>query len=286
MVNALAARNVRKSAIAGTWYPGTARELGATIDRFLSRVDQTSLDGRLLGVVSPHAGYVYSGQVAAHAYRQLQGLSFDIVAVVSPMHRMYVGPYVVNDARYYETPLGLVEIDETSVDALAARVPISRVEWDDEHSLEIQLPFLQRVLPPFKLLPVMQGDQSLPASQMLAQGLAEVLQGKTALLVASTDLSHFHPYKAAVALDGVVQSHVAEYDPVGLAQALQDGNAEACGGGAVVSVMLAARATGADRATVLNYANSGDVTGDRRRVVGYLSAAIWQASRSGDPGQP
>lgn len=276
MVKAAATRNVRKSAIAGTWYPGTGRELGATVDRFLSRVDPTSLGGRLLGVISPHAGYVYSGQVAAHAYRQLQGLSFDVVAVVSPMHRMYVGSYVINDAEYYETPLGLVEVERTLIDALATHVPVSRAEWDDEHSLEIQLPFLQRVLPPFKLLPIMQGDQSLPACETLARGLAEVLHGQSALLVASTDLSHFHTYQTAIVLDRVVQSYIEKYDPAGLAQALQDGDAEACGGGPVISVMLAARAMGADRATILNYANSGDVTGDLGRVVGYLSAAICQ----------
>lgn len=276
MVKAAAARNVRKSAIAGTWYPGTARELGATVDRFLSGVDRTSLDGRLLGVISPHAGYTYSGQVAAYAYRELQGLSFDVVAVISPMHRMYVGPYVINAADYYETPLGLVEVDRTLIDALAADVPLSLVEWDDEHSLEIQLPFLQRVLPPFKLLPVMQGDQSLPACEVLADGLAKVLRGKNALLVASTDLSHFHAYQAATVLDHVVRTYIEAYDPEGLARALQDGDAEACGGGPVASVMLAARALGANRATILNYANSGDVTGDLRRVVGYLSAAICQ----------
>jgi MEMO1 family protein len=276
MASAAAVRNIRKSAIAGTWYPGTARELSTAVDRFLAGAKPVALDGRLLGVIVPHAGYVYSGQVAAHAYRQLQGLSFDVVAVVSPMHRMYVGPYVVNDANWYETPLGLVEVDRTSIDALATHVPISRVEWDDEHSLEIQLPFLQRILPSFKLVPVMQGDQSLPACERLAESLATVLRGKNALLVASTDLSHFHAYEAAVVLDRVVQGYIEKYDPEGLAQALQAGDAEACGGGPVASVMLAARALGADRAQILQYANSGDVTGDLERVVGYLSAAIYQ----------
>jgi MEMO1 family protein len=267
---------VRRSAIAGTWYPGTARELGATIDRFLANVAPVSLEGSLIGLIAPHAGYTYSGQVAAHAYRQLQGLSFDVVAVVSPLHRLYVGPYVINNAAYYETPLGRVEVDRALVDALATHVPISRVDWDDEHSLEIQLPFLQRVLPQFKLLPVMQGDQLLPACVSLASGLARVLQGKKALLVASTDLSHFHPYKAAAVLDHVVSGYIEQYDPEGLARALQEGDAEACGGGPVASVMLAARTLGAGRAMVLHYANSGDVTGDYGRVVGYLSAAICQ----------
>jgi MEMO1 family protein len=275
MVNA-AARSIRKSAIAGSWYPGTARELGTMIDRFLARVSSASLDGRLLGLIVPHAGYVYSGQVAAHAYRQLQGLSIDVVAVVSPMHRAYVGPYVVNNADYYETPLGVVEVDRALIDALATHVPVSRVESDDEHSLEIQLPFLQRVLSPFKLLPVMQGDQSLPACEMLASGLARVLPDKKVLLVASTDLSHFHAYEVATVLDRVAQDYIEQYDPDGLAQALQAGDTEACGGGPVSSVMLAARALGANRATILNYANSGDVTGDLGRVVGYLSAAIGQ----------
>ena len=157
---------------------------------------------------------------------------------------------------------------------MGARVSLSSVPSDDEHSLEMQLPFLQRALDSFKLIPVMQGDQSLAASQSLAGALAEVLKDRAALLVASTDLSHFHSYDTAVKLDRTVADYINSYDPTGLQAALERGTAEACGGGPVVAVMLAARALGGDWAQVIYYANSGDVIGDRSRVVGYLAGMI------------
>ncbi len=269
-------RDIRRSVIAGTWYPGTKAELARTVDGFLANVKKEELGGELMGLIAPHAGYVYSGQVAAYAYKQLEGLDFPIVAVVSPVHRMFVGRYAVTAKRYYETPLGLVEVDGELVDALDEAVGLNRVERDDEHSLEIQLPFLQRVLGRFKLLPVMMGDQSLPACRALGEALAGVLRGRRALLVASTDLSHFHPYDTAVRLDRVVLDHIEKFDPEGLALDLERGRCEACGGGPVIAVMLAAKALGANRARVLKYANSGDVTGDRWQVVGYVAGAIYR----------
>ena len=269
-------RDIRRSVIAGTWYPGTKAELGRMLDGFLDNAKKEELGGELMGLIAPHAGYVYSGQVAAYAYKQLEGLDFPIVAIVSPVHRMFVGRYAVTAKRYYETPLGLVEVDGELVDALDEAVGLNRVERDDEHSLEIQLPFLQRVLGRFKLLPVMMGDQSLPACRALGEALAGVLRGKRALLVASTDLSHFHPYDTAVRLDRVVLDHIEKFDPEGLALDLERGRCEACGGGPVIAVMLAAKALGANRARVLKYANSGDVTGDRWQVVGYMAGAIYK----------
>ena len=269
-------RDIRRSVIAGSWYPGTKAELGRMLDGFLANVKKEELGGELMGLIAPHAGYVYSGQVAAYAYKQLEGLDFPIVAIVSPVHRMFVGRYAVTAKRYYETPLGLVEVDGELVDALDEAVGLNRVERDDEHSLEIQLPFLQRVLGRFKLLPVMMGDQSLPACRALGEALAGVLRGKRALLVASTDLSHFHPYDTAVRLDRVVLDHIERFDPEGLALDLERGRCEACGGGPVIAVMLAAKALGANRARVLKYANSGDVTGDRWQVVGYVAGAIYK----------
>ena len=196
---------------------------------------------------------------------------------------------MVNDCDYYETPLGLVEVDNESVQMLGQRMRLSRVKRDDEHSLEIQLPFLQRVLGQFKLLPIMQGDQSLSTCQALAEALVDFVKGnggedstpKRTLLIASTDLSHFHSDDVARKLDGIAMASISEYDPIALNKALEHGNTEACGGGPVISVMLAARALGANCARVLHYTNSGDVTGDRARVVGYLAAALYQNQDTG-----
>jgi len=266
---------IRRSVIAGTWYPGDAKTLRDEISRYLVMARPTGLPGELMGLIVPHAGYEFSGAVAAHAYKLLEGLSYEHVIVVSPVHRVYMGAFGVADADYYETPLGLVEIDSEMVDALSATIPLSRVERDGEHSLEIQLPFLQHVLGEFSLLPIMMGDQGLKSCRALADGLVRVIEGRRVLLVASTDLSHYHSYSTAVSLDAVVQRYVEEFDPEGLATSLAAGECEACGGGPTVSVMLAARSLGATAARVLQYANSGDVLGDRSQVVGYLAAGIF-----------
>ncbi len=275
------AREVRKSPIAGSWYPGTPEALTRDVDRYLAQASAVSLPGELLGLIAPHAGYMYSGPVAAHAYKLLKDLTFDTVAVVSPSHRAYYRDNAITDKRYYWTPLGTVPVDEEVVAELARHVPLTRVPQDQEHSLEIQLPFLQRTLAgDWKLLPIMMGaDHSLTTCRVLGTGLAAVLQGRRALLVASTDLSHFHPESTAQRLDQVILDRVNAFDPVGLAEALTTNRCEACGGGPMVAVMLAAQALGATAARVLRYATSADVTGDRSNVVGYMAAAIYRSSQ-------
>lgn len=268
-------RDVRRSSIAGSWYPGTPENLARDVDRYLEQASPPAIPGDLVGLVAPHAGYVYSGPVAAYAYKLLQDRSFDTVAVVSPSHQAYYRANAVTEKRYYWTPLGTVPVDEDLVTALAQHASVTRVPQDVEHSLEIQLPFLQHTLgEAWTLLPIMMGDHSLPACQDLGAGLAAVLQDRNALLVASTDLSHFHPDATARRLDQVVMDRVNAFDPEGLAKDLASHACEACGGGPTVAVMLAARALGATHSQVLHYANSGDVTGDRFKVVGYMAAAL------------
>ena len=270
---------IRRSAIAGSWYPGTAHALKETISRFLSNAERQNLAGELIALVSPHAGYVYSGQVAAYAYKQLEGATFDRVIVISPIHRMFVGRFAVTSADYYETPLGLASVDSEFIEALAEEIPIRRVTRDDEHSLEIQIPFLQYILEDFKLIPIMMGEQGWDACVLLSQALAKVLAGKKVLLVASSDLSHFHNHRTAVDLDSMLMDQINAFDPQGLSRALASRRCEACGGGPIVTTMLASKVLGADGATVLKYANSGDITGDRSSVVGYLAAAIHRGTQ-------
>jgi AmmeMemoRadiSam system protein B len=264
---------LRPSPIAGTWYPGTAESLAATIDGFLAQVPPQEVPGQLVGLVAPHAGYVYSGQVAAYAYRLLQGQRYPRVVVLSPCHTPYPGRFLVT-ARHYATPLGVVRVDHELVDRLGEHIPITRLEYDEEHSLEIQLPFLQRTLGEFLLLPVMLRNQSWQDCQDLAAALGEVLGESRPLLVASTDLCHAHNYEQVRSTDAATVA------------ALERGEAEefwktawqlqgACGLGAVTTVLLLAQRWGAQRVTILQRTNSGDVTGERRGyVVGYAAAAI------------
>jgi AmmeMemoRadiSam system protein B len=268
--------SVRHSVIAGTWYPGDPKRLRATIDGFLDKVPPQPLEGELVGLVAPHAGYVYSGQVAAYAYAQLRNREFSKVIVVSPVHRVYPGRFAVTDKANYETPLGLVPVDEGLLQAIERHITLNRVAHDMEHSLEIQLPFLQRVLGDVTLAPIMMGDQDWESACELGQVLAEAVRPAQdgVLLVASTDLSHFHRHEVAERLDQLVLDRITAYDPQGLARTLAMHEAEACGGGPVAAVMVAAEKLGSNRAVLLKYMDSSDITGDHSSVVGYAAAAL------------
>jgi AmmeMemoRadiSam system protein B len=279
------AGSIRQSVIAGSWYPGQPDVLRRTLAGYLAEAEKVELEGELKALVSPHAGYAYSGPTAAYAYKQLEdGPAFDTVAVLSPLHQAYLGRFAVSKADYYETPLGLVEVDADLVEALGKEVTLNRVGNDGEHSLEIQLPFLQQVLGTFTLLPVMLGeslsnDRSLATCRELSEALAKLLRDRKALLVASTDLSHLYDYNDVVRHDRVMVELVERFDIGGLARALMEGRCQACGGAPVVAALLTAQAWGANRAKVLHYTNSGDVTGNRRPgnyTVGYMAAVVYQ----------
>jgi hypothetical protein len=233
--------------------------------------------------MTPHAGHRYSGPVAGHAFAAFRGLKPEIVAVVSPMHYPYREPLLTTAHQAYSTPLGEIPVDIAALDELDQSLikelgfGLARVENDPEHSLEIELPFLQRALEnPFSLLPVMVRDQAAPVMQKLGRALAAVLSKRSALLVASTDLSHFYPQTVAHKLDAEVLRQVETFDPAGIIRVEESGKGFACGRGALASVMWAARGLGADHALILNYATSGDVTGDFSQVVGY-GAALFTA---------
>ncbi len=277
-----AAPDARPSPIAGQWYPGDPKALRERVQAFLDAASPGPIDGRLVGLVSPHAGYTYSGGVAAHAYRLVQDARYDVVAIVAPNHSIRNhAPYLMTGHAAYQTPLGKAPLASELVAALDARLGLNRVRRDGEHSLEIQLPFLQVALAgEFQLLPVMLNDQSPQACYKLGEALADLLRDQNALLVASTDLSHFENAKTAARLDGAVTDRIAALDPDGLLDVLATGKGKACGGGPTAAVMLAARALGADRASLLKYATSGDVTGDHHKVVGYAAAALYAASTS------
>lgn len=275
----------RKPAVAGQFYPGDPVALSRQITDFFKNAKKEPIPGDVVALISPHAGYMYSGQVAAYAFKLLEGLSFETVVVISPSHVVPFRGASVYDGGAYETPLGVIPVDTASAGEMAdanKRVFISTTGHGsggmrDEHSLEVELPFLQAVLGKFKLVPIVMGDQDWATCEALAQALAQSLKGKRALIVASTDLSHFHPYDEAVRLDNVVLDNVNSFDPKGLFSDLAAGNCEACGGGPMIAAMLAGKALGADKSKVLKYANSGDVTGDRSGVVGYMASVVYNS---------
>lgn len=269
-------QDVRPSPIAGRWYPADPLRLARSVDDYLDRASVPPVNGRLIGVLAPHAGHRYSGPVAGYAFKAVRGLSVDVVALVGPSHYPYDAPIVATAHDAYETPLGLVPVDRAALTALQRTLPIRLVRTDPEHSLEIELPFLQRVLGEFRLIPLALVDQSYALAQRLGQALAELLAGQKALLVASSDLSHFYPQTIARRLDQTVLDAVARFDPAEVIAAEEKGTGFACGRGAIATVMIAARQLGADTAQIVGYATSGDVTGDTSQVVGYGAALFYQ----------
>jgi AmmeMemoRadiSam system protein B len=272
----------RPSPIAGTWYPDQAEILAAEVDRYLEAATPPEISGEVRAILAPHAGLRYSGPVAGYAYRLVQGQQPELVAVVSPMHHPYPYPLLTSLHLAYWTPLGEVPVDVASVgklnEALQARLGfgLTGVGYDPEHSLEIELPFLQRALTGhFELLPVMVRDQSLETCQALGESLAEVVQDKRVLFVASSDLSHFYAQKVAGMLDAELLRRVEAFDPRAVLEAEESGVGFACGRGPLAAVMWAAQKLGANRARVLHHATSGAVTGDYASVVGYGAAVFY-----------
>jgi AmmeMemoRadiSam system protein B len=274
---------LRPSPIAGTWYSANPKTLGTQIDDFLVRAEIPAIPGKVIALISPHAGYRYSGRTAAFAYKTVQGKSFDIVVVVSPLHG-YVPAAILTSAHSgYQTPLGEVLLEQSLLTEFADlltekyQLRLTRIADDDEHSLEIQLPFLQRALEGgFKLLPLMLRSKEDDVLRALGLSLGQVLQGKNALLVASTDLSHFYSLEEANKLDESILAQIASLSAEGVMKAENRGSGFACGAPAVAVVLHAARALGADTVTILNHSTSGEVTGDNSSVVGYGAAAIFK----------
>jgi AmmeMemoRadiSam system protein B len=273
-------QDIRKSIIAGSWYPGRPQALQEQIRGFLSKVPMASVSGRLVALIVPHAGYIYSGGVAAYAYQLLSERPFRQVVIIAPSHRYPFKGASIDSKDGYETPLGIIPVDKKLGQEIAAENPLFHYVPNghvQEHALEIQLPFMQEVLKNFSLVAVIQGSQDRATCLAMAQALAKVLKDREILLVASTDLSHFHSYNQARSLDQKVLDRVAAYDENGLLSDLEEDRVEACGGGPMVTVMKTARLLGADETRVLRYANSGDVTGDHSSVVGYMAAALFKS---------
>ena len=275
------ATDLRPSPIAGHWYSSDPGKLAQSIDGYITSAGESDINGEILGIIVPHAGHRYSGPVAGYAFSLLRGLQPEIVAVVSPMHHPSAHPILTADHEGYLTPLGSIEIDRELVNRLDGLLKeelgygITAVKDDPEHSLEIELPFLQRTLEPgYRLLPVMVRDPTVDVTKALGTALAKVLASCNSLIIASTDLSHFYSQSVAEVLDAEMLNRIESFDPESVLRAEQEGKGYACGRGAVATVLWAARGLGADEVKILKYATSGDITGDYSQVVGYASAVI------------
>jgi len=281
---------IRKPVVAGMFYPSNPHELGSLVHTYIGNVEKSSIDGKIVALISPHAGYVYSGQVAAYAYKLVEGMEFDDVIVIAPSHRVdFVGASIY-DGEGYETPLGIVAIDRelsrkmTEGSKIIEFIPQAHAR---EHSLEVQIPFLQSVLRGFSLVPMVMGPSwNLEVCRHLSQAIIKSLEGRRALIIASSDLTHSYNYRQVVKQDKLLAHHIDAFNITGLTEDLRKRKCQACGGGPMVVAMMTAQGLGAQRGKVLMLTNSGDVTGRKNPgnyVVGYMAAALYQGfEKSGE----
>jgi AmmeMemoRadiSam system protein B/AmmeMemoRadiSam system protein A len=280
-VRAADQQKVRPAGVAGSFYPADPKELTDLIDNMLAKVSQPPVTDQILAVVAPHAGYPYSGPVAAYTYAALKGHKYARVVVIAPSHHVSFDFTSVYDGDAYATPLGNVQVDKAFAAKLVKMSSTIRFSGQGhdatsagaEHAIEVELPWLQRVLGDFEVVPIVMGDQSYDSSRALGVALAKLIkaEGKSGdtLVLASSDLSHYHPYAEAETIDHKTLNALQAWDYFSMSQNFQTRVWEACGGAPIVAAMIYAERMGANQARVLKYANSGDVTGDRSRVVGY-----------------
>jgi len=279
--------NIRPAAVAGSWYPASAERLGRDVDAYVAAAGTADVPAPR-AIVVPHAGLRYSGPVAAYAYHATRQARYSSIVLVGPSHFVGFNGVSIWPQGAWQTPFGAVQVDEELARAIAVQsqaVVDNREAHAREHSLEMQLPFIAHLLPDMPIVPMVMGYQSRETAFALGDAIAAALNGRGGssdlpaplppLLVASSDLSHFENAAIAEKMDQVVMDRVADLDPDGLMDALEREPHHACGGGPIVSVLHAARQLGATRAGVLRYADSGDVSGDKSSVVGYMAAAIW-----------
>jgi hypothetical protein len=269
---------VREPAVAGMFYPDDVVTLKDNINSHLDSAELETKYTNVFGVVSPHAGYPYSGLSAAYAYNVLKNLDFGTAIILSPSHRDYFHGNSIFSGDAYRTPLGNLQVDTTlaeEMESLGEHMLISEKGHGSEHAVEVQLPFLQMVKDNVKIVPIVIGDQNRIYIDSLAEVLSKVMNEKR-VIITSTDLSHFHNKSDADYLDSIIEKHIANFDYDSLQNDLERRACEACGGGGIVAMMKAADMCGYKKAEVLSRTDSGDVSGDNSSVVGYLSAVIYK----------
>ncbi|MBD3225203.1 MAG: AmmeMemoRadiSam system protein B [Caldithrix sp.] len=275
---------VRQPAAAGTFYPENPQKLKRFVNNLLQQTAEPSIDGEITGLITPHAGYIYSGKVAASAYAALNGQRVHRIILIGPSHVARFKGAAIFNGTGYSTPLGTVPIDQDFSQKLSEQHDLLRLSSDGhttrykgrgEHALEVQLPFLQQVLGDFRIVTVIMGNQDYETCRALGQGLARLITDRQTVIIASSDLSHYHSYKKAVHLDNQVIKAIKNWDYLNLWRNIQNGVWESCGAGPIVATMMAIENLGATQSRLLQYANSGDVPkGQHDRVVGYAAFAF------------
>ncbi len=277
------ARDTKGSNVAGAFYPDNPQELSRMIDGFLDAANPPTEKSAVFALVCPHAGYGYSGGVAAFGYKFIKDGPYKTVIIIGPSHYFGFSGISVYPQGAFRTPLGEVEIDSEFTGKLLYKdkdIVFEPRAFEKEHSIEVQLPFLQKTLSNFKIVPVVMGSCDFLACQKLADSLKSVIGGrKDVLVVASSDMYHGHNYDEAGIVDGLTLSYLKSMDVHGLYKGLEEGRLQLCGGYPVVATLILAKELGYDKLNVLKYTNSSEVTGNKNKgiwTVGYSSSVIYR----------
>ncbi len=270
---------VRMPAVAGQFYDSNPKRLRREIEEYIKKAQKVEIAGEIIGLISPHAGYIYSGPIAAYSYKEIMGKPYKTVIVLAPSHRAYFKGVSIIPSGLYRTPLGDVPIDEEMVKKIASYDPNSIVYYPKahqfEHSAEVQVPFLQVVLPKgWKIVPIVYGSSDFKTATMVAKAIAPHFKVGEDLIVASTDLSHYYPYDIAIKKDTLGLDLITNLDVEGLIESLASEKCEMCGRGPVLTITVFTKAMGG-KAKLLKYANSGDTAGSKDQVVGYGAVAFY-----------
>ncbi len=276
-------QEIRKAVVAGSWYTGDPEGLRDEILKYLENAKIADIDGEIIALISPHAGYAYSGYTAANAYKQVRGNRFDAVIVLAPSHSVAFSGASVFNKDGYETPLGIVPVEKTIANTIIEQDENIRFSWEghrEEHSLEIQLPFLQVAIPNLKIVPIVLWDSSWENCKRLADAITKAVKGKKVLIVASSDLYHGYSYEECKATDNRTLSSIVELNPPKLCQDFQKKDLMACGAGGIVIAELVAMNLGANKAKIVHQINSNDVTRSKGGyVVGYGAVVIYKEAK-------
>jgi len=272
----------RPSPIAGTWYIGEPAGLRGQIDAYINaaKVTKEDIPEKIIGLVAPHAGFQYSGKTAGYAYKTIQNKKIDLVVMLSPFHQYISADLITTAHQAFWTPLGEIPVDTHALNDCERilkekGIQINQVSEDSEHSLEIQLPFVQQTLgTDFKLLPLMIRSMNNILLEQVADAIFEVVRDRSFIVIASTDLSHFFPLDIAEQMDAEMLRRIKTMDAESVLSAEKNGAASACGASAVAVMLWITKKAGAKKVYVLNYSTSADSTGDETSVVGYGAAAV------------
>lgn len=273
--------NIRQPKVAGTFYPAHKNDLLKILNQF-NTGSIAEIPEDITCLIAPHAGYIYSGRIAAEAYSYIKNKKYDTVIVIAPSHYDYFTGCSIT-LNNYATPLGQITTNRNFVETLNEHsniVNISEMGHGQEHALEVQLPFLQTNLPEFRHVPVVMGRQNLETAQLLAEDLYSTIKtnfsSERFLIVCSSDLSHFYDVEHARMLDGVIHNDIEAFDAEKLNSDIISKKGEACGFGPILTGMILSKMMGADKSKVVAYGTSGDVSRDYNSVVGYLSAILYK----------